>query len=100
MMKFKKHFKKIAAIAMTVVAFASLCLFGASAADETAVADEAVSAVQQALGEVTGVVSISTVLQFIGIALGAGVGFFLMWFGVRWVIRKVTKAIKTGKLGA
>lgn len=101
-MKFKKRFKKIAAIAMTVVVCACMCLFAASAADEgsaSATADEAVSAVSQALSEVTGVVSISTVLQFIAIALGAGVGFFLMWFGVRFVIRKVTKSIKSGRIG-
>lgn len=99
---FKKKFRKIGVIFMTVIMLASMMVFGASAVDgETGdVANEAVSAVQEALGEVTGVVSISTVLQFIGIALGAGVGFFLMWFGVRWVIRKVTKAIKSGKLGA
>lgn len=97
----KKRFRKIAVMCMTVVVLATVCIFGASAAEgDTAVADEAVSAVQSALSEVTGVVTISTVLQFIGIALGAGVGFFLMWFGVRWVIRKVTKAIKSGKLGA
>lgn len=98
---FKKKFRKIGVICMTVLCLASMMVFGASATGgETGdVADQAVSAVQEALGEVTGVVTISTVLQFIGIALGAGVGFFLMWFGVRWVIRKVTKAIKSGRLG-
>lgn len=93
-----KKLKKVLAISMVVVAFAAMCVIGASAADGTA-ASEAVSAVSTALGEVTGEITIANVVSVIGIALAASVGFFFMWFGVRWVIRKVTKAIKSGRLG-
>lgn len=94
-----KKLKKILAISMVVLAFGAMCMLGASAASTGSSASEAVSAVSQALGEVTGEITIANVVSVIAIALGAGVGFFFMWFGVRWVIRKVTKAIKSGRLG-
>lgn len=93
-----KKLKKVLAISMVVLAFGAMCMLGASAADGGA-GTEAVSAVSKALSEVTGEITISSVVSVIAIALGASVGFFFMWFGVRWVIRKVTKAIKSGRLG-
>lgn len=94
-----KKFKKAFVICMVVLAFSTLCMVGASAADTSGAGAEAVSAVSQALSEVTGEITIGQVVSVIAIALGASVGFFFMWFGVRWVIRKVTKAIKSGRLG-
>lgn len=94
--KFKRLLKK-AGTAIAASAIAIMSVLGVSAASDTN--SEAVSAVEAALASVTGTITISSVLQIIAIGLGASVGFFFMWFGIRWVIRKVTKAFKSGRLG-
>ena len=93
-----KKFKKVFAIILVVAVVAALGVMTASASSETNSVSEAVSAAQVALGNVTSQVSISSVLTIIGIGLTASVGFFFMWFGIRWLIRKISAAIKSGRL--
>ena len=59
---------------------------------------EAVSAVSTVLENVTGTINISSVVQILGIGIGACIGMVLMWFGVRLVIRKVMGATRKGKV--
>ena len=43
-------------------------------------------------------VSPSDVLTMIGVIVGAGIGFVLIWFGARKLIRSVMSSMKSGKI--
>lgn len=43
-------------------------------------------------------VSASDVLTLIGVIVGAGIGFVLIWFGARKLIRTVMSSMKSGKI--
>lgn len=59
---------------------------------------EAVSAASSMLGTVTDTLSVGNIVSMLGIAVGAGVGFFLTWFGIRKVVRTVKSSFSKGKL--
>lgn len=42
----------------------------------------------------------STVLSIIGIVIGSVVLLFLFWFGIRYITRKISVALKKGKISA
>ena len=90
----KRSFKTIGCIvcvlAILAMSFVSCFAYSASA--------EAVSAVSTVLENVTGTINISSVVQILGIGIGACIGMVLMWFGVRLVIRKVMGATRKGKV--
>lgn len=96
----KRSFKVIGSI-FVVLAILAMSLVSCFAADGAATGGgsaEAVSAVSTVLKNVTDTVNISSVVQILGIGIGASIGLVLMWFGVRLVIRKVMGATRKGKV--
>lgn len=59
---------------------------------------EVTDAINQVYSGVTGLVSVETVAQVLGIALASAGGFFLLWWGARKVVRMVTGAFRSGKI--
>lgn len=90
----RKSFKAIGCI-VCVLAILAMSLVSCFADGASA---EAVSAVSTVLENVTGTINISSVVQILGIGIGACIGMVLMWFGVRLVIRKVMGATRKGKV--
>lgn len=72
--------------------------FAADATTPSDFSDEAVAGMQEALGHVTATLSITTILKVIGVGLGIAVGFFLLWWGIRKLIKMVRKAFASGKV--
>ena len=95
----KRSFKTIGCIVcvLAILAMSLVSSFADGAATGGGSA-EAVSAVSTVLKNVTDTVNISSVVQILGIGLGACIGLVLMWFGVRLVIRKVMGATRKGKV--
>lgn len=93
----KRGFKTIGCIVcvLAILAMSLVCCFAEGGASGSA---EAVSAVSTVLKNVTDTVNISSVVQILGIGIGACIGLVLMWFGVRLVIRKVMGATRKGKV--
>lgn len=93
----KQLFKKLATLmcVFAILAISMVACFADGAASGSA---EAVSAVSTVLKGVTDTVNIASVVQILGIGIGASVGLVLMWFGVRLVIRKVMSATRKGKM--
>lgn len=60
----------------------------------TAVSD----AINQVFSSITGAVSIETIASILGIALASAVGFFLLWWGARKVVRMVVGAFRSGRI--
>lgn len=92
----KRSFKVIVSmfVVLAILAMSLVCCF----ADGAGSSAEAVSAVSTVLQNVTDTVNISSVVQILGIGIGASIGLVLMWFGVRLVIRKVMGATRKGKV--
>lgn len=96
----KPAVKKVFGILMCAMMFVSMAL-PASAADAVApsdFSDEAVAGMQDALSFVTATLSIGTILKVVGVGLGIAVGFFLLWWGMRKLIKMVRKAFASGKV--
>lgn len=55
-------------------------------------------AISQVFDSITGTVSIGTIASVLGIALGSAVGFFLLWWGARKVVRMVVGAFRSGRI--
>ncbi len=93
----KRSFKAIGCIVcvLAILAMSLVSCFADGAASGSA---EAVSAVSTVLQNVTGTINIASVVQILGIGIGACIGMVLMWFGVRLVIRKVMGATRKGKV--
>lgn len=73
--------------------------FTAMAADPPAGgASDVVTGVRGLWTTLTGTMNVTTVVQIIGICLGACVVLALFWFGARYVTRKITSATKKGKV--
>lgn len=75
---------------------AVLGLVGASAADPTTSVDSMINEVKSTLQSQF---SVENLIKIIIAALGVTVVFGLLWFAYRWIVRKVTKALKSGKIG-
>lgn len=43
-------------------------------------------------------ISVSTIVEVLGVAVGASVGFVFMWWGIRKLVRVIMGAVKSGKL--
>lgn len=96
----KKSFRKIFAILAVVTVLGAMCIpfaFAEGAASAN-YASEAVSAMKSGFGEVTGTITIGNVLTVLAIVLGTAVGFFFFWWGIRKVIRVVSKSFKSGRV--
>lgn len=97
----KRSFKTIGCIVcvLAILAMSLVSCFADGAAGATGGGSaEAVSAVSSVLKNVTDTVNIGSIVQILGIGLGACIGMVLMWFGVRLVIRKVMGATRKGKV--
>lgn len=96
----KRSFKAIGSmfVVLAILAMSLVCCFADGAAAGAGSSGEAVSAVSTVLKNVTDTVNISSVVQILGIGIGASIGLVLMWFGVRLVIRKVMGATRKGKV--
>lgn len=96
----KRSFKTIGCIVcvLAILAMSLVSCFADGAATGAGGSAEAVSAVSTVLKNVTDTVNISSVVQILGIGIGACIGLVLMWFGVRLVIRKVMGATRKGKV--
>lgn len=91
----KAHIAAVFAGTSTAV----LSAFPAMAAEPGAgSSSDVVSGVQQLWTTLTGTMNVTTVVQIIGICLGACVVLALFWFGARYVTRKITGATKKGKV--
>lgn len=97
--KFKNFLKEKKAQIAAVFAGTSTAVLGAvpAMAAEPGSSD-VVSGVQQLWTTLTGTMNVTTVVQIIGICLGACVVLALFWFGARYVTRKITGATKKGKV--
>lgn len=95
----KRSFKTIGCIVcvLAILAMSLVSCFADGAAGASGSA-EAVSAVSTVLKNVTDTVNIGSIVQILGIGLGACIGMVLMWFDVRLVIRKVMGATRKGKV--
>ena len=96
----KKSFRKIFAILAAITVLGAMCIPAAFAAEGDSVnyASEAVSAVKSGFSQITGTVTIGNVFSVLGIVLVTAVGFFFFWWGIRKVIRVVTKSFKSGRI--
>lgn len=92
----RKKFKKVFAVLMAVMVFATLGVTMSFAADDAA--SEAVSAMQAGFNEVTSTISIGNVITVILAVIGVCVGFVFFWWGIRKVVRMVMAAFKKGKI--
>ena len=73
---------------------------GAMASTFSAFADgtnEAVSAAQSLMGNVTSTLNITNIVAILGAGLGAVVGLYLAWWGAKKLIKMVQRALN-GKL--
>ena len=97
--KFKNFLKEKKAHIAAVFAGTSTAVLGAvpAMAAEPGSSD-VISGVQQLWATLTGTMNVTTVVQIIGICLGACVVLALFWFGARYVTRKITGATKKGKV--
>ena len=100
--KFKNFLKEKKAQIAAVFFGTSTAVLGAvpamAAEPSTSGSSDVVSGVQQLWTTLTGTMNVTTVVQIIGICLGACVILALFWFGARYVTRKITSATKKGKV--
>jgi len=96
-MKNKKMLKKLFALLAVVMMIGCMAVpaFATSTADT---ADVAVSAMQSALDEVIGTVTIGNVLIVISACIAASIGLVFFWWAVRKAIRAVMSAFRKGKV--
>lgn len=47
---------------------------------------------------ITGAIPTSDILSIVGIALTAGAGYVLIWFGIRFIKKQISKGIFRGRL--
>jgi len=60
--------------------------------------DQVKAGITSVLGDITAEFSIANIASIIGIVLASVVGLFLFWWGVRWVVRKISAAFTKGKM--
>lgn len=100
--KFKNFLKEKKAHIAAVFAGTSTAVLGAvpaMASDPPASSgSDVVTGVRTLWTTLTGTMNVTTVVQIIGICLGACVVLALFWFGARYVTRKITSATKKGKV--
>lgn len=103
--KFKNFLKKKKAQIAAFFAGTSTAVLGAVPAmaaepgsAPTPSSSDVISGVQKLWSTLTGTMNVTTVVQIIGICLGACVVLALFWFGARYVTRKITGATKKGKV--
>lgn len=96
----KKSFKKIFAILAAITVLGAMCIPFAFAVDGAAGNDAsaAVSAITSGFSTITSTITIGNILTVLAVVLGTAVGFFFFWWGIRKVIRVVSKSFKSGRV--
>ena len=77
-----------------VVAMAAMMCFPALAAEGTVTSSDWASIITA----MTGQISVSTVVEVIATAIGAGIGLVFMWWGGRKAVRTLMAAFRKGKV--
>lgn len=93
--KIKKHASRIVAACTGGAVMASGAI-SAFAADATA--NEAVSAAKNMLETATGTMNIGNIVAIVGAGIGAVIGLFLAWWGVRKLVGMLMNAFKKGRV--
>lgn len=70
----------------------------ATIAAETAAQTVNAADIQPLLTEITSVLTLSNLMTYISVGIGASVGLVLFWFGIRKLKNMVMSAFKRGKL--
>ena len=88
--------KKLMAVVMCVC----LCMmsFVVLAAAETATDMTPKAAAESIFQTMYGLITVTTIVEVIGVALAAAIGIFLAWWAIRKVARMVITAFSKGKI--
>lgn len=92
-----KNIKRLLAVFACVLIVGCMAV-PAFATSGTDYADQAVSAVQAGLGEITGTISIGNIFTVLAAVIGIAIGFVFFWWALRKVIRIVMGAFRKGKV--
>ena len=96
---------KILSVLMSVLALGSCFMLTAFAADGDAAAtvvqitpDEAVSAAKGLFASVTGTLNFTNIAKVLSIGIGAVIGIWLAWWGIRKLVRMLTNVLQKGRV--
>lgn len=98
----KGRFKKILSVVLCVALIGMVGVFAVgaetvtSAADLTA--DEAVAAAQGLFNQITGTLNFGNVAKVLAIGIGAVIGIFLAWWGIRKLFRMLQSVLTRGRM--
>ena len=97
-MKSNKMFKKILALVAVVCVVFCMSVTAFATDGQTDYAEEAVSAIQSGLAEVTGTLNIGNILTVLLSVIGIAIGFMFFWWAIRKVLGIVKRAFTKGKV--
>lgn len=97
-MKNKKMLNRLIALVAVVCVCLSMAVPAFATGDTVNYADQAVSAMQSGLDEVTGTLSIGNILTVLLSVIGIAVGFMFFWWAIRKVIGIAKRAFTKGRL--
>ena len=90
---------------MSVLALGSCFMLTAFAADGDVAAtvvqitpDEAVSAAKGLFASVTGTLNFTNIAKVLSIGIGAVIGIWLAWWGIRKLVRMLTNVLQKGRV--
>lgn len=87
-----------AALMIVSMALPSFATEGETSLDSSWMVDEAEAAMTSVFSNVVSVLSVETIIKFVGVAVAAAVGLFIFWWGTRKVVKIVRKAFASGKV--
>lgn len=99
-----KKTKKIIGIVLSVAVLALSFCFSALASNTPATSpadmdvDQAVSAASTLFNKVAGTLNFASVAKVLSIGIGAAIGIYLAWWGLRKLVRMLTRVLERGKL--
>ena len=99
-MKMSPKAKKLFAVCMCLVVFGCIFVIGCFATDSTTVTEPGYAdAAEEVYESVHAVINFTNILAIIGVAIGGEATLFLLWWGIRKVIRLIKNGLN-GKLKA
>ncbi|MCD7723057.1 MAG: hypothetical protein LUH82_03785 [Clostridiales bacterium] len=86
-------------VSLTAAAAAGL---GSASVAFPALAEDSdyVTGINTLWSSITSELNVSSIVSIIGICIGACLVAVLFWFGIRYVVRKISAAVKKGKFSA
>lgn len=99
-----KKTKKIIGIVLSVAVLALSFCFSVFASGTAATSpadmdvDQAVSAASTLFNKVAGTLNFASVAKVLSIGIGAAIGIYLAWWGLRKLVRMLTRVLERGKL--